>query len=79
MTAGEQLIERGRKDGLEKGLERGLKNGQEQSLVKLLRSRFGALPEAALAWIHAADSSRLDAWFDRALSAATLDDVFDGA
>ena len=66
MTAGEQLI------------ERGMKVGQEKSLLKLLRSRFGALPDATAAQIHLADSARLDAWFDRALTAATLDDVFDG-
>ena len=67
MTAGEQLIERGKK------------TGQEQSLVKLLRARFGALPEAAAARIRAANSAQLDAWFDRALTATVLNDVLDGA
>jgi predicted transposase YdaD len=67
MTAGEQLI------------ERGVKTGQERSLLKLLRARFGALPDVAAARIHAADSTRLDAWLDRVLTAATLDDVLDGA
>jgi hypothetical protein len=66
MTAGEQLI------------ERGMKVGQEKILLKLLRARFGALPDAAAARIHAADSARLDAWADRVLTAATLDDVLDG-
>jgi hypothetical protein len=55
-----------------------MKAGQEKSLLKLLRTRFGALPDNAAAQIHAADSARLDAWFDRALTAATLDDVLDG-
>ena len=32
MTAGEQLIERGRKDGLEKGLEKGMKDGLEKGM-----------------------------------------------
>jgi hypothetical protein len=66
MTAGEQLIERGRKAE------------QERSVLKLLRARFGALSDAAAARIHAADSTRLDTWFDRALTATTLDDVLDG-
>jgi hypothetical protein len=70
MTAGEQLIERGRKEGV--------KAERERSVLKLLRARFGALPEAAVARIHAADSNRLDVWLDRLLSAATLDDVLDG-
>jgi hypothetical protein len=63
MTAGEQLI------------ERGVKVGKEQSLVKLLRARFGALPDDAAVRIHAADSTQLDSWFDRGLTAATLDGV----
>jgi hypothetical protein len=70
MTAGEQLIER--------GVERGRKAEQERSVLKLLRARFGPLSDATAARIHAADSTRLDAWFDRALTAATLDDVLDG-
>jgi hypothetical protein len=70
MTAGEQLMERGRKDGL--------KEAREESVLKLLRSRFGAVPEPVVARIHAADSTRLAAWFDRALAAAALDDVFAG-
>jgi hypothetical protein len=70
MTAGEQLIER--------GVQRGMKTGKEQLLLKLLRARFGAFSDATAARIHAADSTQLDAWFDRALTAATLEDVLDG-
>ena len=81
MTAGEQLIERGRKDGLEKGmkdaLDKGMKAAGEASLLKLLRARFGAVPEAVGAKIHAANSALLGAWVDRALSATTLDTVLD--
>jgi hypothetical protein len=36
------------------------------------------LPDAAVARIHAADSAQLDAWFDRVLTAVSLDDVLDG-
>jgi hypothetical protein len=67
MTAGEELIERGRKDGLEK------------RLLKLLRARFGALPDAAIAQIKAADSARLDGWLDLVLTATSLEDVLGGA
>jgi flagellar biosynthesis/type III secretory pathway protein FliH len=70
MTAGEQLIERGRKEGLEKGLKK-----SQEILMKLLRARFDALPEAAAARIHAATSAQLDVFFDRVLTAPTLDDV----
>jgi hypothetical protein len=59
--------------------EDGVKEGQEQSLLKLLRARFGALPDAAVARIHAADSARLDAFLDRVLTASSLEDVLERA
>ncbi len=43
----------------------------------LLQGRFGALPEAVLAAIGAAEKSQLDRWFERGLDAHALDDVFD--
>jgi hypothetical protein len=67
MTAGEQLI------------ERGVKVGEERTLLKLLRARFGVVPETAVARIHAADTTRLEAWLDRVLTGTTLDEVIDGA
>jgi hypothetical protein len=79
MTAGEELIERGRRDGIELGRRDGMKEGEQQYLLRLLRARFGALPEAAVTRIRGAESAQLDAWFDRALTAATLQDVLDGA
>jgi hypothetical protein len=44
-------------------------------LLRLLRTRFGQLPDAVVAQIHAADSARLEAWADRVLTATTLEDV----
>ncbi len=83
MTAGEELIERGRKEGLAKGLEKGLAKGvakgRQQTLykvlVKQLEARFGTLPAAARASIEAADADRLDQWFDQALIASSLDEA----
>ena len=63
MTAGEQLIERGKKDG------------EERIVLRQLRARFGQLPDAVVARIHAADSARLEVWADRVLTATTLEDV----
>ena len=71
MTAGEQLIERGRKEGLT--------TGQQQMLLTLLRTRFGAIPATAVARVQTADSNHLEAWANRVLTAASLDDVLDGA
>jgi predicted transposase/invertase (TIGR01784 family) len=55
--------------------EQGRQSGVRGTLLKLLRARFGALPDAARARIDTADADQLDAWFDRALSAASLDDA----
>ena len=67
MTAGEQLIERGKKEA------------EQRYLLKLLGRRFGALSDAITARIQSADSSQLSDWFDRAITAATLEDVLDPA
>jgi hypothetical protein len=67
VTAGEQLIERGRVEGLKKG--------QQKTLLKLLQTRFGALPEAAVARVNAAGTAELDLWVERVLTAPSLEDV----
>jgi hypothetical protein len=59
--------------------ERGRQQGQRTALLKLLRSRFGALPEAAVARVNRADAAQLDLWFDQALSARTLAEVLGDA
>ncbi|MEO5365683.1 MAG: hypothetical protein H7831_04910, partial [Magnetococcus sp. WYHC-3] len=73
-------LEEGQRKGLEegqrKGLEEGQKKGQSAMLLRLLTSRFGALPVGVREHVEAADPAALSRWFDRALEAATLDDVF---
>ena len=79
VTAGEQLIERGRKEGLKEGRKEGLHEGQQKTLLKLLQARFGALPDSALARVSAAGSAELDLWAERILTAPTLEDLLGGA
>jgi hypothetical protein len=58
--------------------DQGEKAGREALralLIKLLTERFGAVPEAALTRIQAADAEQLARWGERVLSAASLDDV----
>jgi hypothetical protein len=57
------------------GEQKGLDEGVRRSLRKLLESRFGPLPEPALARIQAVGGAQLDAWYDRVLTAATLDEA----
>jgi hypothetical protein len=45
-------------------------------LVKQLQLKFGPLSDDASARVHSASSKELDAWAERILSAASLDEVF---
>jgi flagellar biosynthesis/type III secretory pathway protein FliH len=72
MTAADQLIERGREQGREQGREL----GRREMLLDLLRERYGALPDAAVARVNAASLEELQGWSKRVLSAPSLDDVF---
>ncbi len=66
---------KGREEGLKQGLRKGLEAGARESLLRLLRLRFGQVDSAALARIQAADLPMLECWLDRVLSAPTLGDV----
>ncbi len=68
--------------GLAEGRQYGLAEGRQHGLVLLrgvlmdqMQSRFGSLPDWAVARVQAADESRLTLWSRRVLDAATLDDV----
>lgn len=67
VNAAEQLREEGRREGL---LE-----GRRTLLLKLLGVRFGGLSNAATARVNSADSTELDVWAERVLTAGTLAEV----
>lgn len=75
LSAADQLIER----GIERGIEKGRTQERRAMLLRLLGRRFGAVPAEIAARVDAAALAELEAWFDRAIVAATLDDVFGGA
>jgi hypothetical protein len=54
----------------------GRAEGVASVLVRQLTRRFGAVPDGARDRIDAAPLEQLEAWSDRVLDAATLDDVF---
>jgi hypothetical protein len=58
------------------GHAEGRREGEAEVLLRLLRVRFGALPEDVTARLNAADAETLLRWSERVLSAATLDAVF---
>lgn len=54
----------------------GRREGEAEVLLRLLRLRFGALPEDVTAHITSADAETLLRWSERILNASTLDAVF---
>ncbi len=87
-TFGEQLIEKGRQEGRKEGLQEGVQEGRregreegvllglQQALLRMLRLRFGDVPESFEQRIHSATRQETDQWIGQALKAATLDDLF---
>ena len=60
----------------EEGFKIGLERGERASLMKLLNKRFGfPLPGTEMFLIELAGREQIGAWFDRGLTAATLDEV----
>ncbi|WP_437730835.1 DUF4351 domain-containing protein [Sorangium sp. So ce1335] len=59
------------------GRDLGRREGERAILLRLLRARFGELPDAALARVEGAETAALERWADRVLSAETLADVLD--
>ena len=70
-----ERFEKGWAEGFRIGLAEGIRMGTRNVLLRMLRSRFGALPETAEARIQAAEVAQLEVWADRILTAATLDEV----
>jgi hypothetical protein len=61
-----------------KGEARGERAGRVEILLRVLRSRFGAVPDAFVARLRTATVAELDRCADRLLAAATIDEVFAG-
>ncbi len=71
------LEEVGRREGLQEGRREGQREGLKEGLLKLLATRFGALPEETRERVGKATLEEIDLWFDRALAGASLGEVFD--
>jgi predicted transposase YdaD len=76
-SVADQLREEGERKGLARGVVEGRLEGRRELVLKLLRARFGELPEVAVARVNAADVVQLDLWAERVLSASTLADVLE--
>jgi hypothetical protein len=57
------------------GEARGRVQGKREALLIVLRQRFARIPAAAVAAIDKARATELDVWFQRVLTASSLDEV----
>ena len=72
MSEGE---ERGERRGIKRGKEMGRMAGKAEMLLRVLRLRFGDLPEQAVARVRKASGDDLDFWAEQVFSANSLDNV----
>ena len=62
--------------GVQQGVQQGMQTGEATALKRLLKGRFGALQTSVTRAIDSAPLSQIEAWFDRAITAPSLADVF---
>ena len=60
-------------EGMEQGKAQGMTQGKAETLLSLLRLKFGKLPASAQKQVRAAGAKQLDAWIAAVLTASTLD------
>lgn len=65
-------------EATQKGRQQGVQLGEARMLVRLLRHRFGELPDWVDDKLAAASPAQLEAWADAAWAANSLDAVFAG-
>ena len=66
----------GMQQGIQQGMQQGMQQGEALALQRLLSKRFGAIPSDITVQIAAASVAQIEAWFDRAIDARQLSDVF---
>ena len=76
----QQGLHEGKQQGLQEGKQQGLQEGKQQgemlALQRLLAKRFGVIPMEIVTLISQAPLEDIERWFDRAIDAKALPDVF---
>jgi hypothetical protein len=73
----QELIEKSRKEGMDKGIEKGIEKGKAQMLLRILQARgLSVSDEARTRILACSDSTMLDLWADRSLVATRVEDIF---
>jgi Putative transposase, YhgA-like len=67
-------------EGMQQGMQQGMQEGRRIEaagmLLMLLCGRFGVLPEPLVVKVNQSSSDILETWFQRAINAQTLEDIF---
>ena len=79
VTLADQWKAEGEAKGLAEGLAKGLAKGKAETLIRLLRRKFGTVPAARLEQIESAPLADLEFWTEAVLVAQTVDEVFNRA
>jgi flagellar biosynthesis/type III secretory pathway protein FliH len=69
-------LQEGKLQGLQEGELNGLQKGEMLALQRLLAKRFGVIPMETVTLISQAPLEDIERWFDRAIDAKQLPDVF---
>jgi len=72
----QQGLQEGKQQGLQEGELNGLQQGEMLALQRLLAKRFGIIPMETVALISQAPLEDIEKWFDCAIDAKQLSDVF---
>jgi predicted transposase YdaD len=72
-TIAEQL----RREGEARGRQEGRQEGKQELVLKLLRARFGQVPDRLLDRVNAAAPEQLEHWAERILTAGSIEEVLD--
>ena len=56
--------------------DKGITDEKAKSLIRLLEGRFGSISDDTKTKINGAKASTIDDWFDKAIKASSLDDIF---
>jgi predicted transposase/invertase (TIGR01784 family) len=77
VTTAEMLRAEGRTEGRTEGEAHGRAEERAEVLVEVLTAKFGPLPDSVRKTMHRASIDQMRAWTTRAVTAETLDKVFD--
>ena len=67
---------KGKQEGKQEGRQEGRQEGEILALQRLLSKRFGAIPADITRLISNAPVEAIELWFDRAIDAQQLSDIF---